>query len=82
MVGLFFVKHSGQTVKNYADALACDTSAFAAFFTSMLAQGIYLPPSQYESLFISLAHTDATIDQTLEAADLSFTAMAGRADAE
>jgi glutamate-1-semialdehyde 2,1-aminomutase len=80
MVGLFFVKHNGQAVQNYADALACDTAAFAAFFTSMLAQGIYLAPSQYEALFISLAHTDATIDQTLEAADLSFTAMAGRAD--
>jgi glutamate-1-semialdehyde 2,1-aminomutase len=75
MVGLFFVKQSGQTVASYADALACDTGRFASFFISMLEQGIYLPPSQYESWFISLAHTDEAIDQTLEAADLSFTAM-------
>jgi glutamate-1-semialdehyde 2,1-aminomutase len=76
MVGLFFVASDGLTVQNYADAIACDTSRFAAFFTCMLEQGVYLAPSQFEALFISLAHTDQTIDQTLEAADLAFTAMA------
>jgi glutamate-1-semialdehyde 2,1-aminomutase len=76
MVGLFFVKEMGLPVQNYADALACDTARFAAFFKCMLEQGVFLAPSQYEALFISLAHTDADIDQTLEAADLAFTAMA------
>jgi glutamate-1-semialdehyde 2,1-aminomutase len=75
MVGLFFVTMSGQTVQNYADACACDTKRFAAFFNNMLEQGIYLAPSQYEALFVGLAHTDETIDQTLAAADVAFAAI-------
>jgi glutamate-1-semialdehyde 2,1-aminomutase len=76
MLTVFFVRTPGQKVENYTDACACDTTRFAKFFNSMLEQGIYLPPSQYESLFISLAHTEETIDQTLEAADRAFAACA------
>jgi glutamate-1-semialdehyde 2,1-aminomutase len=80
MVGLFFVNSLGQTVQNYADARTCNTQRFATFFTTMLDQGFYLPPSQYEALFISLAHTDETIDRTLDAADLAFAQAALSSD--
>jgi glutamate-1-semialdehyde 2,1-aminomutase len=76
MVGLFFVKTIGQKVQNFADACACDTTRFAAFFNTMLDHGVYLAPSQYEALFISLAHTEASINQTLEAAEIAFAAIA------
>ncbi len=50
-------------------ALACDTARFARFFTGLLEQGIYLPPSAFEAAFISLAHSDDDIDFTVQAAD-------------
>jgi len=63
-------------VWNYDDAKTCDTKAFAAFFSEMLARGVYLPPSQFEAAFLSVAHDDAIIGQTLEAADAAFAALA------
>ncbi|MFZ0635382.1 MAG: glutamate-1-semialdehyde 2,1-aminomutase [Candidatus Acidiferrales bacterium] len=54
-------------VRNYDDAKKSDTVRFAAFFTEMLDRGIFLPPSQYEALFVSAAHTDADIDRTITA---------------
>jgi len=80
MLGLFFINNLGQTVRNYADACGCNTKRFATFFSSMLEQGVYLPPSQYEALFISLAHTDEAIDKTLDAADLAFAQAAVSSD--
>ncbi|HEX2681843.1 MAG TPA: aspartate aminotransferase family protein, partial [Candidatus Dormibacteraeota bacterium] len=53
---------------NFAEAKASDTSAFARFFHSMLDAGVLLPPSQFESWFVSAAHDDAVIDETLAAA--------------
>jgi glutamate-1-semialdehyde 2,1-aminomutase len=76
MVGVFFVNIAGQQVQNYADACACDTKRFAAFFNQMLENGIYLPPSQFEAWFISLAHTDEIIDQSIDAADAAFAEIA------
>jgi glutamate-1-semialdehyde 2,1-aminomutase len=55
-------------IKNYDDAKKSDTTEFAKFFTEMLDRGIFLPPSQYESLFVSAAHTEADINQTIQAA--------------
>ncbi len=55
-------------IRNYDDAKKADTKKFAAFFQAMLERGVFLPPSQYEALFISAAHTDADIDRTIEAA--------------
>jgi glutamate-1-semialdehyde 2,1-aminomutase len=55
-------------VASYADAQACDADAFAAFCRAMLARGVYLPPSQYEAWFPSLAHTDEHVERTLAAA--------------
>jgi glutamate-1-semialdehyde 2,1-aminomutase len=68
MLGLYLVKSPGQQVQNFADALSADTAQFAKFFHAMLARGVYLAPSQYEALFVGLAHTDEAIDQTIEAA--------------
>ena len=45
-----------------------DTARFARWFQAMLARGVYLAPSQFETGFLSTAHTDADIDRTLEAA--------------
>ena len=49
-----------------------DINGFRAFFHAMLERGIYLPPSQFEALFVSAAHTDADITRTIEAARESF----------
>jgi glutamate-1-semialdehyde 2,1-aminomutase len=59
-------------IRSYSDAKKSDTAQFAKFFQAMLARGIFLPPSQYEALFVSAAHTDTDIDQTIRAAHDSF----------
>jgi glutamate-1-semialdehyde 2,1-aminomutase len=69
MLNPFFVSKAGNTVKNFADASACDTKRYATFFHSMLDHGIYLPPSQFEAWFVSLAHTARHIDTTIQAAN-------------
>jgi len=65
MAGFFF---TDQDVYNFEDAKTCDLERFAKFYRGMLARGIYLAPSQFEACFISAAHTDADIEETLEAA--------------
>ncbi len=64
---MFCLYFRNEPVHNFADALECDTEAFARYFHGMLDRGIYLAPSQFEAGFLSLAHTDADIDRTLEA---------------
>ena len=63
-------------VWSYDDAKKSDTKAFGAWFSEMLAHGIYLPPSQYEAAFVSVAHDDAVIEQTIAAAEAAFAAIA------
>ena len=58
---------SDRPVGSFAAASACDTDAYAALFRHLLGARIYLPPSQFEAMFISLAHGDAEIDRTVEA---------------
>jgi glutamate-1-semialdehyde 2,1-aminomutase len=65
LLTLFFCE---QPVRNYHDAKKSDTARFAKFFQEMLERGIFLPPSQYEALFVSAAHTDADIDRTIAVA--------------
>ena len=65
LVTLFF---SDRPVRSYDDARACDLDAYAAFCRGMLERGVYLPPSQFEAWFPSLAHSDAHVQQTLDAA--------------
>jgi glutamate-1-semialdehyde 2,1-aminomutase len=57
-----------QPVTDYDSARRSDTERFKKFFHGMLERGIYLPPSQFEAAFISLAHSDADIDCTVAAA--------------
>jgi len=71
MLTLFF---AGREVADYAGARACDTEAFGRFFQGMLGRGVYLPPSQFEAWFVSLAHTDEDIRRTVEAARGAFSA--------
>ncbi len=64
MLTLFF--HAGP-VRNWNDAKTSDTRRFAAFHASLLASGVYWPPSQFEAAFISLAHDAADVDLTIDA---------------
>ncbi|MGB9803256.1 glutamate-1-semialdehyde 2,1-aminomutase [Desulfofundulus sp.] len=61
-------------VVDYNTACTADTRRYAVFFRSMLEQGVYLAPSQFEATFVSLAHTDEHIQQTVEAARKAFAA--------
>ena len=63
-------------VRNYADAKLCDTARYAAFFHGMLDRGFYFAPSQFETGFVSRAHTEADIDATIAAAREVFPALA------
>ena len=65
MMGMFF---SENEVVNYDTAKQCDLGRYSKYFSAMLERGVYLAPSQLEAGFLSLAHTDADIDRTLEAA--------------
>jgi len=56
-----------EPVRDYDDAAASDTDRYAALFRHLLERGIYLAPSQFEAMFVSLAHTDADVDRTVEA---------------
>jgi glutamate-1-semialdehyde 2,1-aminomutase len=66
--GLLTVFFSEEPVRDYDDAKRCDTERYAAFCRAMLDSGVYLPPSQFEAWFPSLAHTDAHVERTIEAA--------------
>jgi len=64
MFGFFF---SETPVLNYQDAMNSDLELFTRFFRSMLKQGIYLAPSAFESLFVSIAHTEEDLERTAKA---------------
>ncbi len=69
----FFTPHP---VTDFASASTADTRRYAAFFRSMLDQGVYLAPAQFEAAFLSLSHTDKDIERTVEAAFNAFKAAA------
>lgn len=71
MLTTFFVD---QPVVDYASAKRADTRRYARFFGEMLRRGIYLAPSQFEAGFLSTAHTDADVEQTIDAAHYAFEA--------
>ena len=56
-----------RPVRNFDDAQRCDTDRYAALFRHLLERGIYVAPSQFEAMFLSLAHGDDEIDRTIEA---------------
>ena len=59
---------TSEPVHNVADAMKSDRERFKKYFHGMLAEGIYLAPSQFEAGFLSTAHTAADIEQTVTAA--------------
>ena len=61
-----------KPVRNFVDVQSTDIAFFKKFFAEMLRQGIYLAPSAYEAMFVSLAHTQKDIERTIEAAKNSF----------
>ena len=74
--GLLTVFFHDGPVASYADAKACDTEAHAAFCRALLERGVYLPPSQFEAWFPSLAHSDSQVEHTLGAAREAFAEVA------
>jgi glutamate-1-semialdehyde 2,1-aminomutase len=75
--GLLTVFFNDSPVRSFADAQACDLDAYASWWREMLARGIYLPASQFESWFPSLVHEEKQIERTLQAARESFAALLG-----
>ncbi len=72
MFGIFF---SDKPVTNYDESAAANQEMFKKFFGAMLEQGIYLAPSQFETLFMSAVHSDEDIAKTINAAEVAFGAL-------
>jgi glutamate-1-semialdehyde 2,1-aminomutase len=72
LASMFTLFFSEKRVTDYRQARGCNLDMFAEYFRRMLQGGIYLPPSQFETNFISTAHTRGNIARTLEAADKAF----------
>ncbi len=70
--GLLTVFFSAEPVRDYAGAKASDLEAFGAWCRALLARGFYIPPAQFEAWFPSLAHTEAHVERTVEAAAEAF----------
>ena len=73
MLTLFFAE---RPVTDYASARTSNTRRYATFFHNLLERGVYVAPSQFEAMFISLAHTEQEIAKTVEQAAQSFEAVA------
>lgn len=69
MLGVFFTENE---VTDYAGVCSCDTQAYAAYFQAMLEQGVYLAPSPFETMFVSMAHNEQQLNKTAEAARYAF----------
>ena len=69
MFGLYFAK---QVPDSYAAVMACDKERFNRFFHAMLDAGVYLAPSAYEAGFVSSAHGESDIAETLSIAEHAF----------
>jgi glutamate-1-semialdehyde 2,1-aminomutase len=74
MLGMFFTE---GPVNGFDDAKTSDLSMFSAYYNAMLERGIYLAPSQFEAAFVSLAHSQEDIDETVRAAADVFSTLAG-----
>ena len=73
MFGLFFTDQT--RIASLNDVMNCDQERFKKFFHAMLDRGVYLAPSSFEAGFVSITHTDAVIDDTLERAREAFRAL-------
>jgi glutamate-1-semialdehyde 2,1-aminomutase len=72
VASMWTVFFTADPVRSWDGAGAVDRDAYGRFFRAMLAQGILLPPSAFESAFLSVAHDDALIDRTIAAARTAF----------
>lgn len=70
--GLFTIFFTEGPVTDYQSAKTSDTKRFAQFFIHVMEQGVYLPPSQFEAWFLSLAHMQKDLEKTIEACDRAF----------
>jgi glutamate-1-semialdehyde 2,1-aminomutase len=73
---MFCLYFNGESVKNYEIAKRSNTQLFARYFWQMLERGIYLPPSQFESCFVSLALDDAMLEETVRAVSATVSTLA------
>jgi len=69
---MFTIFFAGQPIQDWQSAKQADPSLYGKFFRAMLAEGVYLPPSQFEASFLSTAHGDEEIEKTVEAAGTAF----------
>lgn len=74
MFGFFFT--DADTVSSFAEATQCNMEQFQRFYHEMLQRGIYLAPSAFEAGFMSMAHSESDIEETLQAARQAFAALA------
>ncbi|OHX50171.1 glutamate-1-semialdehyde 2,1-aminomutase [Cytobacillus oceanisediminis] len=72
MIGIFF---TNEDVINYEKAKTSNLEFFAEYYREMANQGVFLPPSQFEGLFLSTAHTDEDIEKTIQAAEKAFSKL-------
>ncbi|MDF2945524.1 MAG: hemL [Bacillales bacterium] len=72
MVGFFF---TDEEIVNYESAKTCDLDQFAKYFQIMANEGVYLPPSQFEAMFLSTSHTEEDIQKTIAAAEIAFSQL-------
>ena len=63
MLTFFFTKK--KSIRNHSDVLSCDTNLYGKFFSSLLSSGVMLPPSQFETMFVSTAHSYEDLDYTI-----------------
>lgn len=74
MMGLYF---TGIPVHSFTDAKTSDLDRFKTYYNGMLEKGVYLAPSQFEALFVSIAHDEGSLNQTIEAAAAVFEGLKG-----
>ncbi len=74
MVGFFF---TNEKVVDYETAKTSNLEYFSAYYREMIEQGVFLPPSQFEGLFLSTAHSDEDIEKTIQAAEIAFSKLKG-----
>jgi glutamate-1-semialdehyde 2,1-aminomutase len=72
MIGFFF---TNEKVINYETAKTSNLEYFASYYREMAEQGVFLPPSQFEGLFLSTVHSDEDIEKTIQAAEIAFSKL-------
>ena len=77
---MFSIFFRDGAVTNYNDAKDQDTEAFSRFFNAMLDQGVHLPPSAYESWFVSASHDDEAVAHVIDALPVAARAAAAPTD--